>query len=228
VSVVLPVHNDGVYLEATVESYREVLDRAGHSYEMVLVTNACSDDSLAISAELASRHPNITHVNLELGGWGRAVRAGIAAAKGQTICYTNLARTTAETVALLLTYSFMFPDVVVKASRRTRDSWRRRLGSVIYNLECRLLFDTAIWDVNGTPKVFPRRFTALGDLARNDDLIDAEFVMLCREREYPIVDVPVLRTIRHGGKSTTGYSSAVKMYLGALALKRSSRTRSSD
>jgi glycosyltransferase involved in cell wall biosynthesis len=217
-SVILPVHNDAEYLVRTIDAYREVLDRMGSEYEIVLVTNACRDRSVAISAELANRYDNIAHVDLELGGWGRAVRAGLAVARGQMICYTNVARTSAPTLALLVGYSRAFPDLVVKASRRSRDSWRRRLGSIIYNMECRLLFDTAIWDVNGTPKVFPRGFDALCRLQRDDDLIDAEFVMLCRQYDYPMVDVPVLQTVRHGGNSTTGYRSAVRMYIGALEL----------
>ena len=44
----------------------------------------------------------------------------------------------------------------MKANRKIRDNWRRRLGSLLYNLECRALFDLANWDINGTPKVFPR------------------------------------------------------------------------
>ena len=51
-------------------------------------------------------------------------------------------------------------------------------------------------DVNGTPKVFPRKFARLLDLDREDDLIDAEFVMRCRTEGYPVVDVPVLSTRR--------------------------------
>lgn len=217
-SVVLPVHNDGEYLVRTVDSYRDVLERMGLTYEVVLVTNACRDDSVAISSDLAHSHENIVHVDLELGGWGRAVRAGLAVARGEVICYTNVARTSAQTLALLIGYSRAFPDVVVKASRRSRDSWRRRLGSILYNMECRVLFDTAIWDVNGTPKVFPRKFGGLRALQRDDDLIDAEFVMVCRQFDYPVVDVPVLQTVRHGGSSTTGYRSAVRMYIGALQL----------
>src|SRR5262249_40242750 len=119
----------------------------------------------------------------------------------------------------LLAYNLAYPDVVVKASRKVRDNWHRRLGSLIYNLECRALFDLAVWDINGTPKVFPRSFGRLLELTRNDDLLDAEFAVRCRSEGYPIVDVPVLSTQRHGGRSTTGYASAFRMYTGALGLR---------
>jgi len=218
-SIVLPVHNDGEYLRQVIWSYQPMLERLGRAYELLLVTNACTDNSVAIATQLALENPGVVHVNLELGGWGRAVRAGLAAARGHMLCYTNLARTSAEVLGLLVAYNLAYPDVVVKASRRVRDSRRRRLGSLIYNLECRALFDLAVWDINGTPKVFPRTFSRLLELTRDDDLIDAEFAMRCAREGYPIVDVPVLSTQRHGGRSTTGYASALRMYAGALALR---------
>jgi len=219
-SIILPVHNDGAYLAEVVRSYQSVLDRLGRSYELVLVSNGCTDDSVEVCAGLQAQSSNVVHIDLPVGGWGRAVRAGIAAARGEIICYTNLARTSAPILSLLLSYNTAYPDIVVKASRKVRDSWVRRLGSLIYNLECRALFDLAVWDINGTPKVFPRSFSSLLELTRDDDLIDAEFVMRCRQQDYPVVDVPILSTIRHGGKSTTGYRSAIRMYRGAYALSR--------
>src|SRR5262249_20318857 len=112
------------------------------------------------------------------------------------------------------------PDVVVKANRKIRESWRRRLGSLLYNLECRALFDLSCWDINGTPKVFPRSHAPLVALARNDDLIDLEFTVICRREGYPMLEVPIVPTRRRGGSSTTRYRSAVKLYAGAYRLWR--------
>jgi hypothetical protein len=154
-------------------------------------------------------------------GWGNAVRRGLEAASGDLLCYTNSARTSAEDLTLALCYAVAYPGVVIKANRKTRDNWRRRLGSLLYNLECRLLFDFPNFDVNGTPKVFPRDFDALLDLHRRDDLIDAEFTALCWRHGYPMVEVPTVSGRRHGGKSTTGYRSALRMYYGAFHLWRS-------
>jgi glycosyltransferase involved in cell wall biosynthesis len=219
-SVILPVHNEGEYLAAVIRSYEEVLTRLGRSYELLLVPNGCTDNSPQVCEELARDSEGISTILLEVGGWGRAVRAGLRVARGEAICYTNLARTPAETLGLVLAYNMAYPNVVVKASRKVRESWKRRLGSLIYNLECRALFDLAVWDINGTPKVFPRSFVQLRELSRDDDLIDAEFAMRCRREGYAIVDVPIVSTQRHGGRSTTGYRSALRMYAGAIALRR--------
>lgn len=219
-SLVLPVHNQADHIAGVVESYLAVLDRLGGHHELILVTNACRDESPAVCAALAEGSSQVKTVDLAQGGWGRAVRAGLAEATGRALGYTNTARTTPEILALCAAYAQAYPDTVIKANRRIRDNWRRRFGSLLYNLECRALFDLPTWDINGTPKFFPRSFAKLLSLRRDDDLIDAELMALCRLEGYPIVEVPVLATRRHSGTSTTNYGSALKMYRGAVVLRR--------
>jgi glycosyltransferase involved in cell wall biosynthesis len=219
-SIVLPVHNQADHLEALVREYREVLSRLPMRHQIVLVPNACRDDTPEICRRMAANEREIHVVELAQGGWGRAVRAGLATAEGDLLCYTNSARTSPQMLSLALLYATANPDVVIKAQRRIRDNWRRQIGSLIYNLECRMLFGLASWDINGTPKAFPRAFGKLLELNSDDDLIDAEFVVTCRRAGYPMVEVPSTITVRHGGASTTNFSSALRMYNGAYALRQ--------
>lgn len=224
-SVILPVHNQGDHIEGIVRSYRAALDESELEAELVLVPNACRDASPAICRRLAADDRRVRVVELEQGGWGRAVRAGLAASTAAALCYTNSARTTPEMLVASLRLAADRPGVVVKARRNIRDNIRRQAGSLLYNLECRLLFGLSTWDINGTPKVFPRRFHRLLELHRDDDLIDAEFVITCRRFGYPIVELPISLTVRHGGQSTTRLSSAWRMYRGAIGLRRDRRHR---
>jgi glycosyltransferase involved in cell wall biosynthesis len=220
VSVVLPVHNQAEHVESIVREYADALERSGLAYELVLVPNACRDGSDEICARLARDTPGVRVVSSALGGWGRAVRLGLREARGDLLCYTNSARTTPEDLTLCVLYARTHPGVVVKANRKIREHWTRRLGSLLYNLECRALFDLSDWDINGTPKVFPRTCARLLQLSRDDDLIDAEFSMICRRAEYPLLEVPIFSYRRHGGRSTTTLRSAVRMYWGAYRLWR--------
>lgn len=161
---------------------------------------------------------------LRAGGWGRAVRHGLAEARGDLIAYTNSARTQPDDVVLAFLYGLAYEGVVVKANRKIRESALRRFGSLAYNLECRALFDLPTWDINGTPKVFPRRFARLLELTRDDDLIDAEFTIVCRREGYPIVEVPVISTRRFGGRSTTNLATALRLYWGAVRMWADRRT----
>lgn len=223
VSIILPVFNQADHISSIVRDYAGALARMPHPHELILVTNGCRDESPAVCRQLAAEHPAVRALDSANAGWGFAVRLGLNAARGDLLCYTNCARTSPEDLVLLLLYATVYPNVVVKANRKIRESAVRRMGSLLYNLECRSLFDLPTWDINGTPKVFPRAFHRLLALSRDDDLIDAEFNIICRRAQYPVLEVPIISTRRRGGRSTTGVRSAVRMYAGALRLWRSSR-----
>jgi glycosyltransferase involved in cell wall biosynthesis len=218
VSITLPVHNQADHLEKVVQAYESALIRVLWPHEIILVTNGCCDDSFERATSLAAINPTVRVINSDQAGWGRAVRLGLRESRGDLLCYTNMARTSAEDLTLLLLYAVVYPEVVVKANRKIRERWGRRLGSLLYNLEARALFDLPNWDVNGTPKVFPRHFEKLLTIERDDDLIDLEFNVICRRESYPIVEVPIFSTRRHGGRSTTNLRSALRLYWGAYQL----------
>ena len=222
-SIILPVHNQADHIAPLVRAHRAALAGLGLPCEIVLVPNACRDDSIAICRRLAAEDASVRVAESELGGWGRAVKLGLREARGDLLCYTNSARTTSEELALLFRYALAHPGGVIKANRKIREHWSRRIGSLLYNMECRTLFDLSNWDVNGTPKVFPRSCTRLLALTRDDDLIDAEFSLICRREGYPMLEVPIFSQRRHGGRSTTNLRSAVKMYWGAYELWRAQR-----
>ena len=220
-SVVLPVYNQAGHIESVLREYLKALERLDFPTEILPVINGPRrDESLEICRAVESEHPNIRTLCIDQGGWGRAVRYGLAHASGDLICFTNSARTTAKDLVLMLLYGSVHDDCVVKANRKIRESWRRRLGSLLYNLECRYLFDLAYWDINGTPKVFPRSFTPLMGLREDGDLIDLEFNVICRRQEYQLLEVPVFSKTRHSGRSTTNWRSAFRMYTGAYRLKQ--------
>ncbi|MDO8184190.1 glycosyltransferase [Conexibacter sp. JD483] len=223
ISVVMPVHNQADHILPVLAGHIEALTNLGRRFELVLVPNACRDETRELCRALAADDQRVRVVELDAGGWGRAVRAGLHASEGELLCYTNSARTTPEMLVLMLAYAIAYPRVALKANRKIRDSWCRRLGSVLYNLECRALFHLPTWDVNGTPKVFPRAFERLLQLERDDDLIDVELLWRCREQGYPLLEVPIAQTFRHGGKSTTRYGSAMRMYVGAYRMRAASR-----
>jgi hypothetical protein len=207
-----------------VEAYLQALNRVCRRHEILLVVNGpCRDDSLGVCRALAAAHREVRVLHSAAGGWGLAVRLGLAEAGGEVLCYTNSARTAAEDLARAVLLARDHPDAAIKARRRIRAGLLRRLGSLFYNLECRLLLGLRGGDVNGTPKVFPRHMGRLLELKRDDDLIDAEFGMICRRQRYPLVEMPVFVTRRHGGESTTRLRSALRMYRGALDLRRQYR-----
>ena len=225
ISVVLPVHNQAAHIGAIIGSYHEVLAQLGQPYEIVLSVNGSTDGSVEVCEKLAQTYPEIRVVVDARAGWGLAVKAGLRAARGDLLCYTNCARTSAADLRQVIARGLDRPNAVIKAVRRVRDNWKRRLGSTLYNAECRWLLGVETADVNATPKVFSRSHAALLDLTSDGDLLDAEFLLVCRRNGYPVIEVPIFGNRRQGGSSTTGYGSAVRMYVGAYRLWRATRGR---
>lgn len=215
ISIVLPVYNQADHIRDVMQNYEEAFTRVHNPHEFILVTNNCTDNSVQVCQQLAVEYESIHTINSDKKGWGWAVRLGLAEARGDVLCYTNMARTSAQDLILLVLYAVANPNTVIKASRKIRDNWQRRIGSLLYNLECRAFFDLNYWDVNGTPKVFPRTFDKLLVLRRDDDLVDLEFIVTCRRENYPLLEVPIFSTRRHGGKSTTNYRTALRLFWGA-------------
>jgi glycosyltransferase involved in cell wall biosynthesis len=225
VSIILPVYNQADHLAQIVTDYEEALARIQNPHELILSLNACRDASADVARELGAKYPAVRVLETDKSGWGLSIKLGLKHARGDVLCYTNSARTTGQDLVLALLYGLVYPNVVIKANRRIRESRRRRLGSLLYNLQCRALFDLPTWDINGTPKVFPRKFEKLLHLQCDDDLIDAEFNVICRRAEYPVLEIPMFSSRRHGGKSTTTFKTAFKLYRGAFRLRRMMRDR---
>lgn len=222
-SVVVPVRNEADHIGRVLRSYLDACRQLPCEIELLPVINGeraregeRGGSSLEICRALAEHDPAVRTLCLDEAGWGRAVRYGLEQASGDLLCFTNGARTTAADLVHVLEYAIAHPACAVKATRPGHGSWTRRAGSRVYNLECRLLFQLPWRDINGTPKVFPRRFARLLQLRETGDLIDLEFCVCCQRLGYALVDVPVASSVRHSGRSTTGWRSAVGLCAGAL------------
>lgn len=222
-SIILPIYRQAGHVEGMVRGYERGLEELAVPHETILVFNGPDDGSLALCRKLEREFAAVRVVEHDRKGWGSAVRRGLLEAQGDLLCYTNSARTSVETLMMILGYSLKLPGIVIKANRKTRDSVWRHLGSLIYNLQCRALFDLSNFDINGTPKAFPRSSAKLLDLRREDDLIDVEFLAICRAEGYLILEVPVIVTKRHDPGSTTNIKSALKLYWGAMLLRNQLR-----
>lgn len=218
-SIILPLYRQGDHLLQLINDYSYKLDNYGFSYELILVINGQFDESYEIALKAIENKPTIKVFQLEKAGWGKAVKFGIEQAEGNLICYTNSARTKIDELINILNYARVNTNNIIKANRIIRESFIRRLGSVIYNFENRALFKTPIWDVNGTPKVFPSKILKNIEIISENDLIDAELIARCFAQNISIIEIPILSTARIAGKSTTNLKSAFRMYFGILALK---------
>ena len=82
-SVVVPAHNEAALVAATVEGMHRALAAAAVPHELVVVNDASRDGTGEVLDALADRLPALRVVHrLPPPGVGRAVRAGLAAVRG--------------------------------------------------------------------------------------------------------------------------------------------------
>ena len=219
ISLILPFYKQVSHVERIYKSYCECLDSLEITWEIIFVINGPDDGTKGLLYSICNRS-NIKIESVPFSGWGRAVKYGISKSEGNYICYTNTARTDISDFTIIIKYALLTNDNLVKATRIIRANWIRKIGSTLYNLQFRLLFDYPIWDVNGTPKVFPSNLLNKFQLYSDDDLIDAEIIAKTAKYNIRIIEVPVRFTNRLSGKSTTNILSAIKMYLGLYQLRQ--------
>jgi len=83
VSVIMAVHNDEKYVE---EAIKSILDQIFRNFELIVIDDYSTDNSLKILEEYASRDPRIKIIRLsENIGPGGARNEGLKAAKGRYI-----------------------------------------------------------------------------------------------------------------------------------------------
>ena len=187
------------------------------------VPNACSDDTCAVVDRLAQSNPRLRVVYNPKGGWGLSVRTGLAASRGELLCYTNSARTAPAQIPALLERYQQGAPCLAKVRREKRGAFWRELGSWLYNLEGRLLYGFKVRDVNGTPKIMPRSLYEKLNLFLDGDLLDLELLVKAARLGTPVVELPVRAGKRFGGKSSTTLQSAWGLYLGAWRLRKALR-----
>lgn len=220
ISLVLPCRNQADHIGDVLPRYLGPMETLGQSFELIVVPNASTDATEAVVSEMARRDPRIRMAVNPAGGWGLSVRMGLDAAQGSTLAYTNTARTDP---AILPDFFARYRDAapcLVKARREARNAPLRELGSMLYNLEARLLFGLRARDVNGTPKVFSRDLYLGATLREPGDLLDLELMVAAHRGGISVVEIPVRGFSRHGGKSSTTLKSAWGMYRGAFRIWR--------
>ncbi|MFC2111327.1 glycosyltransferase family 2 protein [Bacteroidota bacterium] len=219
-SIILPIYQQKAHLPVIIKEYTQKLTELNQTWELIFVVNGPDDGSYALAEKYAYENENIKTIISKESGWGKAVKIGINNADGKLICYTNSARTSVDELIMILNYALVNKNNVIKANRIIRESLIRRIGSVIYNFENRTVFNTPIWDVNGTPKVFPNQILKDNKIHSEGDLLDAELIARCFKNNVPVIEIPVFSTSRISGKSTTSFTSAFKMYFGLFKLKK--------
>jgi glycosyltransferase involved in cell wall biosynthesis len=82
-SIIIPAHNEENRLPDTLAQVVQFLQSQDYTAEVLVVENASRDNTLQIAQEFAARNSIVQAIHLDQPGKGRAVQAGMLAARGE-------------------------------------------------------------------------------------------------------------------------------------------------
>lgn len=175
-TVVVPVHDEGVEFTAILDQYGREFERRGLTHEFVFVLDGTSDQLFErLAEELARRRPTGTAARLikfnQPFGESIALASGFREARGRVVLsLPQYLQTDPADVHKLLDAIERGADVVTCWRKPRVDAWLNRVQSWFFNSLMRLLTRTKVHDLNCLLRAMRRRVfedvTVQGDMYR--------------------------------------------------------------
>lgn len=202
----MPCYNEAAIVEYTVRRLVAAFEESDWRLELVTVDNGSKDETGQILARLAAELPGIVTHRVEVNqGYGHGILSGLPLCQAEWVGVIPAdGQVDAEDVVRLFDAAVSSDGwVVAKVRRRFRmDGLWRKIVSIIYNL-----FVLALWprlgsiDVNGLPKIYPRRAYEAMDLQSRDWLLDPEVMIKAHRLGLTVLELNVFARMRGNGLS---------------------------
>jgi glycosyltransferase involved in cell wall biosynthesis len=201
VDVVIPVLNEAHVLAKSVATVREFLStHFPYGWCVVIVDNGSTDGTDRVGRELAAAHADVSFLQLEQRGRGRALRHAWMTSRADVMSYMDVDLST-ELAALPRAVSALVGescDIAVGSrlmrESRTRRSPKREMISRIYNLFVKLVLWTRFSDAQCGFKVVTREVVEkiVPQIKDQSWFFDTEMLVLAEKQGYRIKDLPVV------------------------------------
>ena len=198
VSVVLPAHNEAELLETSVRTVVDGLRARGRPFEVVVVENGSVDDTAAIAGRLAEELPEVSALSLGEANYGRALRAGLLAARGDVVVNFDVDWCDLAFLdrAVALVEEPGGPAVVVgsKRTQGTADTRPplRRMVTWAFSSALRYGFGLQVSDTHGVKALRRADLAPIGEACRfGQDLFDTELILRAERSGLRSAEIPV-------------------------------------
>lgn len=222
-SVVLPCHNAAPGLQTVLERLLERLEQVG-SYEIIVVSDGSTDETVAVAESLASSGVRVLHYPIREGK-GHALQLGLSEARGAYVAFCDAdgdieADAIEPFLALMKLYE---PDVVLGSKRHPLSEVHyppvRRVLSWCYHKLARLLFRVNVRDTQTGFKLIRRDVLAavLPRMLEKRYAFDLELLVVARSLGFTrVFEAPV--RIQYRFTSQVDLRSVLGIGLDTLAI----------
>ncbi len=202
ISVVAPVYNERDSLLRLYDEITRVLGAEGREFEIVLVNDCSSDESLELMLDMAATDPRVRVVDLtERSGQSAALGAGLRSARGEVIVTldADLQNDPAD-IPMLLDRLDDY-DVVSGVRAQRNDTWIRRAVSRVANGARRVALGDPFSDIGCSLKAYRAEYVR--DLPVFDGM-HRFLPVLAMLRGARVTELPVTHRPRYHGESKYG------------------------
>lgn len=226
-SLVLPVHNQAEIIESVVKEIVKVINSIGIGYEILMVENGSSDKTLYVLKQLTKKNNKLKYL-VAPKGYGSAVIAGLKKSHGDYVSYMPSdgqldPKLLIELWGLVTSSNYD----MVKIRRITREGPIRFWRSKIFNILARSWHSipNSISDINGSPRIFKRKWLKELDLTYIDSFIDTELAVKANYLHWRIKEISANTLPRVGGKSTVNYRTVIEFLRNILTFRQTIKWR---
>jgi len=197
-SIIIPAHNEENRLPKALEQVLGFLKKQSFSFEVIVVENGSTDDTLAIARKYAEEHAQVRVLQSERGK-GAAVRRGMLEAQGEYrfMCDADFSMPVEE-MPKFIPPAFEDLEIAIasreaKGAVRHNEPYYRHLGGRGINLMIQMLILPGLNDTQCGFKCF--RADVAEKLFNLQTLhgwsFDIELLYLARRHGYQINEIPV-------------------------------------
>jgi glycosyltransferase involved in cell wall biosynthesis len=209
ISVVMPAHNEEQMLAESVAAVSDGLGAAGTAFEIVVVENGSADKTWALAQRLATEHAELRVLQTPRADYGRALRTGFLAARGQVIVSFDVDFYDLEflRVAVARIEEADGPTIVVGTKRGvgahdTRPA-ARRLVTATFSSILKFGFGLHVSDTHGIKALRRAPLVAIIEACEfGQDLFDTELILRAERAGLATAEVPVTVEERRPARSS--------------------------
>jgi dolichyl-phosphate beta-glucosyltransferase len=197
-SIVIPAYNEERRLPASLHRLHDYLSQQSYAWEIIVVSNGCTDRTDAVVREAAQTIPHLRLLTLVERGKGLACREGALDSHGEIVflCDADLSMPPGELALFLQAIEQV--DVVVGSreapgSHRYNEPWHRHLMGRVFNWLVQVVAVKGIQDTQCGFKAFRR--PAAQELFSRQVLhgfgFDVELLYLAQKFGYTMQELPI-------------------------------------
>jgi len=219
-SVFFPAYNEEKNIKSTVLDAIRVLNNVAKKWEIIVIDDGSKDKTGEIVRELVKENSKYNLrliIHIPNRGYGAALKSGFYNASYSWIAFTDSdGQFDFSEIALFFDkQKETGADLVIGYYRKRQESWRRILGSKIWELAVFLLFGLKVRDIDCAFKLINKKvIDSIPRLeAERGPFISSELLIKAKKAGFKIAEVPITHYPRKFGKAT---GASLKVVLSGL------------